>query len=508
MKRGSTKAHSLRLLWLVMVGALVASTASCEFFYRLLNRPPEAGFTVGPTTVGAAPLAVTVSAATSSDPDDNIEDYAWDFGDGTTGSGATAPHTYAAVGTYTIVLTVTDKYGETDTATKTISVIPAETGPTASFTASPTSGSSPLTVAFDASASTYPDGTIQSYSWEFGDGSYGYGVSVWHTYSTSTGKSYVVKLTVRATDGETASATKTITVSTPGGGTTTTGAPSARFAIRYEDPAVNGDDYTNKSVAPVRVWLDPSDSEAASGRTIVSYSWSFGDGTASAATTDVSQVHRYITSDVSKTFSITLVVIDDAGKTGSITKTVKVENYQPVAGFEIYRLRNAGAPFVANSWWTESSDADDDDTFLTWTDVPAGVQTVSIRTKALVDDPDWDGLDMNDQADPVPNAKTAKPGGYEDTPDGSEMCFDREGQAWDAAGKPAWFPNNAWGIQQLEINWGDGTTDFVPFLGNADTVAQHGYTMGTTTGTWTIRVTAIDYLGARASFSRKIRMQP
>ena len=42
--------------------------------------------------------------------------------------------------------------------------------PIASFTAVPTSGTSPLTVVFDASASADTDGTIASYVWDYGDG--------------------------------------------------------------------------------------------------------------------------------------------------------------------------------------------------------------------------------------------------------------------------------------------------------------------------------------------------
>ena len=42
--------------------------------------------------------------------------------------------------------------------------------PIASFTAVPTTGTAPLTVVFDASASADADGTIASYAWDFGDG--------------------------------------------------------------------------------------------------------------------------------------------------------------------------------------------------------------------------------------------------------------------------------------------------------------------------------------------------
>jgi len=57
--------------------------------------------------------------------------------------------------------------------------------PTASFTADPTSGQAPLAVSFDASASSDPDGTIASYTWAFGDGQNGSGVSGSHVYASA-----------------------------------------------------------------------------------------------------------------------------------------------------------------------------------------------------------------------------------------------------------------------------------------------------------------------------------
>lgn len=57
--------------------------------------------------------------------------------------------------------------------------------PTASFTHSPASGTVPLPIFFDARASTDPDGAIASYTWEFGDGSTGDGVSPTHTFTSA-----------------------------------------------------------------------------------------------------------------------------------------------------------------------------------------------------------------------------------------------------------------------------------------------------------------------------------
>ena len=65
-------------------------------------------------------LAVAVDASASSDPDGTIASYAWDFGDGSTGSGKTASKTYTAAGTYTVKLTVTDNRGGTATVTRQV----------------------------------------------------------------------------------------------------------------------------------------------------------------------------------------------------------------------------------------------------------------------------------------------------------------------------------------------------------------------------------------------------
>ena len=59
--------------------------------------------TDGPYT-GMEGSAVTLSGAASSDPDGDVLTYNWDFGDGTTGTGATPQHTYADNGNYVVTL--------------------------------------------------------------------------------------------------------------------------------------------------------------------------------------------------------------------------------------------------------------------------------------------------------------------------------------------------------------------------------------------------------------------
>ncbi|MDX2283207.1 MAG: PKD domain-containing protein [Bacteroidia bacterium] len=93
---------------------------------------------------------------------------------------------------------------------------PANLSPVAAFTATPASGTAPLTVSFNAAASNDPDGSIQTYAWSFGDGSTGSGVTESHTYNSA--GSFTVTLTVTDDDGATDTETATVTVNPPVGG--------------------------------------------------------------------------------------------------------------------------------------------------------------------------------------------------------------------------------------------------------------------------------------------------
>jgi len=81
-----------------------------------VDSPPSASF-----TFSCVVLTCTFNGSGSTD-DNGISSYAWNFGDSQSGSGATASHTYASGGTFTVVLTVTDTIGQSDNESNSVTV--------------------------------------------------------------------------------------------------------------------------------------------------------------------------------------------------------------------------------------------------------------------------------------------------------------------------------------------------------------------------------------------------
>ncbi len=103
--------------------------------------------------------------------------YAWNFGDGTTGTGANPHHTYAAPGTYTATVTAANSLGS-ETASTTVQVRDVAIAGLAASNDGPTTlGSS------TALRATISGGTRVAYAWNFGDGTTGTGTSPSHTYA-------------------------------------------------------------------------------------------------------------------------------------------------------------------------------------------------------------------------------------------------------------------------------------------------------------------------------------
>ncbi len=86
------------------------------------NHPPIASFAQPAKVIVRSPASFNGSA--SSDPDGAVAAYAWNFGDGTTGTGAAPSHTFSKPGAKTVTLTVTDNQGASTPASQQVAVLP------------------------------------------------------------------------------------------------------------------------------------------------------------------------------------------------------------------------------------------------------------------------------------------------------------------------------------------------------------------------------------------------
>ena len=215
-------------------GATGTSTQSIEVLPAGSSgsNPPTARFTAKPS-YGHSPLTIVFDASLSSAVDGTIAVYAWDFGDGATGSGVTISHMFTAAATtnFTVTLTVTNNDGASNTTSIVITVMVPEVvptdGPTASFTAStpvtiyaspnPPSTPSLFEVEFDpALSAAAPGHSLKTYIWNFGDGAsltMTTAATVKHTYSSGApSHTYVVTLTVIDEQGLSDSTVRNVTV--------------------------------------------------------------------------------------------------------------------------------------------------------------------------------------------------------------------------------------------------------------------------------------------------------
>jgi PKD repeat protein len=87
-----------------------------------VNQPPVASYTVPTDCTAGTPCGFH---STSTDADGTIASANWDFGDGQTGEGVDVTHTFAAAGSFNVLLAVTDDKGATNSVTQAVTVAPA-----------------------------------------------------------------------------------------------------------------------------------------------------------------------------------------------------------------------------------------------------------------------------------------------------------------------------------------------------------------------------------------------
>jgi len=286
-----------------------------------VSGPPVADFSADPTS-GPAPLTVSFADQSSGE----VQSWMWDLGDGTIKYEQNPSHTYEMPGVYTISLTVYGPTGLSNTLSKKgFIIVEAVSEPlVAGFTADPKSGIGSLDVQF-TDASTGP---VESWSWDFGDGTTSSEQSPLHNFGPGT---YTVTLTV--TGGATSStATDTIIVYEPAVADFTTSpsnAGTAAFTVQFND---------------------------ASSGAIDSWLWDFGDGT--DRSTEQNPHHIY---EVAGSYTVTLTVSGNGG-TDTLIKTEHITVAPtPVAEFsagttngqaplEVYFTDNSAGAFASWSW--------------------------------------------------------------------------------------------------------------------------------------------------------------
>ncbi|MGV1098226.1 PKD domain-containing protein [Thiovibrio sp. JS02] len=250
-------------------------------------------------------------------------------------------------------VTGVDAYGGESTPSAPYIVdVPAEDDngnvpPIPSLKLSSTSGDAPLILDCDAAGSYDFDGTIASYSWDFGDGATSPYATTNHIYKVP--GTYTVRLTVTDNDGGTASAQASVNVT---GEEVLNTPPVASIYVT-----------TSSGEAPLAVLLDGSSSTDSDG-TISQYSWDFGDGYSG---TGAFVNHTYSSTG---TFTAILTVTDNEGKTASaqtvITVTAPVPLNQPPTAVITASPLTGVAPLNTSFSGAGSIDADGTITAYEW----------------------------------------------------------------------------------------------------------------------------------------------
>ncbi len=301
----------------------------------VVNAPPvaEAGDDLVVTS-----SEVAFDGTGSFDEDGRITTYAWSFGDGSTGEGATPVHVYRKSGVYSVELTVTDDSGTVrNSATDRLQVIVnrtpiADAGP--DLVAAP--GEELL---FDASGSIDPDGDLSTYLWDFRDGNTAEGVRVRHAFEQP--GIYLVRLVVQDETGQLGA----------------TASDGARVVVNAPPVADAGPDI--RAAPGDTVILNAGSSFDPDG-TIATYRWDLGDEPGPELGTQITR--RYSTPGVR---AARLTVIDDSGARNAVAQddvVIRI-NHPPVAA--------AGPDVVTNSNTvtfdgSASADADGDALVFRW----------------------------------------------------------------------------------------------------------------------------------------------
>jgi len=272
------------------------------------NLLPVPAFGVDPEAPQAGD-SIRFDAAASRDPDGEIVDHWWDFGDGAAELGERVVHAYDAPGTYEVALTVADDDGDTATLVVPVVVSSSETAPVAAFTWEPVSASGTYlprppragdAIRLDASSSYDPADRPLEYHWDFdSDGAFDVArssaIAELPPFSAGT---HPITLRVVNDAGQADAVMHAVVIAEPK-------APRADFTASPSVPSV---------LDPVRFVDRSADVDGA----IVAWTWAFGDG---AASREREAVHQYAAAG---DYVVGLTVVDDDGLSDRFERTISV----------------------------------------------------------------------------------------------------------------------------------------------------------------------------------------
>lgn len=245
---------------------------------------------------GVAPLEVRISASTKTP----FVTFKWEQEQATKVFSVKNDYQalYEEPGTYQVLLIAKDAEERIQKIPMEIVVLPPQSR--VIFTAVPSTGIAPLTVTFDASESSVPEGRITGFSWMFGDGGREekaqlLGAQVTHRFEKE--GTYTVTVKALTEEGQSFEARKTIVVRS-----------STLDACVFPSRTVG--------TAPMGVRFDASCSTG----TVTTYVWDFGDGATSEQTVST-QDHVFTAPG---TYTVKLEIGDDKGNFSTTTITITV----------------------------------------------------------------------------------------------------------------------------------------------------------------------------------------
>ncbi len=243
----------------------------------------------------------------ATDPGNDPLSYAWDFGDGTTGTGAAVSHVFTDDGTYDVVVTVSDDDGAATSTALQVAV--ANVAPIIQSITGPSSADEGDQVTFAASVIDPGDDTV-TYVWDFGDGTSGEGLQVSHTYADNG----VYNLLLEASDEDGG-------ISVASGSLEVLNVPPT--IVSLEGPTTGNQGQVLQYTAAA---TDP-------GQDMLTYAWDFGDGTEEQGVDLTSVTHTY---QGAGAYALVLTVSDEDGGHVTAERTVNIDNGAPgISRFDV-----------------------------------------------------------------------------------------------------------------------------------------------------------------------------